>query len=237
MGPTNTLYVRRGKRLLDVCFAAMALVIATPLLLVCALAIWLESRGPVFFRQWRAGRKGKPFRIIKLRTMVADADKKGPIITASGDPRITKVGRILRKTKLDEVPQFLNVLCGAMSLVGPRPETPNFVAEYSAEERQVLCVKPGITGRATVCYVDEEHVLAESGNKLEFYVDKVMRDKLRLDLAYARNVSLFEDVSIIFQTFSSVLKIFAPHRRPSFRVNPSSMDCGVVAENHDSNRA
>lgn len=203
----RSLYVRRGKRLLDVFAATVALLISAPILLVCAAAIWIESRGPVFYRQRRVGRNGVPFQIVKLRTMRPNADSQGPRLTASGDNRITKVGKILRRTKLDEVPQFFNVLQGSMSLVGPRPELPEFVAEYTAEERQVLEVKPGITGPASICYIDEERLLANASDRVKFYIDKVMRDKLQLDLSYCRNVSFPADLRILLGTFTSMFSI------------------------------
>lgn len=203
----RSLYVRRGKRLLDVFAATVALLISAPILLVCAAAIWIESRGPVFYRQRRVGRNGLPFQIVKLRTMRPNADSQGPRLTASGDNRITKVGKILRRTKLDEVPQFFNVLQGSMSLVGPRPELPEFVAEYTAEERQVLEVKPGITGPASICYIDEERLLADASDRVKFYIDKVMRDKLQLDLSYCRNVSFPADLRILLGTFTSMFSI------------------------------
>ena len=203
----RSLYVRRGKRLLDVVAATVALLISAPILLVCAAAIWIESRGPVVYRQRRVGRNAVPFQIVKLRTMRPNADSQGPRLTASGDNRITKVGKILRRTKLDEVPQFFNVLQGSMSLVGPRPELPEFVAEYTAEERQVLEVKPGITGPASICYIDEERLLANASDRVKFYIDKVMRDKLQLDLSYCRNVSFPADLRILLGTFTSMFSI------------------------------
>lgn len=204
----NGLYVRGGKRLLDVVAAAAALVISAPVLFLCAAAIWIESGGPIFYRQRRVGSKGRPFQIVKLRTMCPNADSQGPRLTASGDCRITKVGKILRRTKLDEVPQFFNVLQGSMSLVGPRPELPEFVAQYTSEERQVLQVKPGITGPASIRYIDEERLLANAPDRVKFYIDKVMRDKLELDLNYCRNVSFSADLTILLGTFTSMFSIF-----------------------------
>lgn len=193
-------YIRFGKRILDVIGAAAALAITGPILFLCAVAVRLESHGPVFFRQWRVGQNGKPFRVIKLRTMIHGADRQGPKITASGDPRITTVGRFLRKTKLDELPQLFNVLGNEMSLVGPRPEVPEYTLKYSLAERKVLDAKPGITGPASLAHINEEQLLAGRPDKEHFYVTTIMRRKLQLDLAYCREVSFFEDLKNILKT-------------------------------------
>lgn len=203
----NGFYIRFGKVAFDIVGAAVALAVVSPVLFLCAVAIRLESRGPVFFRQWRVGRNGKPFRVIKLRTMMHGADRQGPKITASGDPRITRVGRFLRNTKIDEFPQLLNVLRDEMSLVGPRPEVPEYTAKYSLAERNVLEVKPGITGPASLAHVNEEQLLATRTDKEHFYVSTIMRRKLELDLAYCRRISFFEDLKNILRT-AGVL--FAP---------------------------
>lgn len=195
-----TAYVRFGKRCLDAVTAAVGLLTAAPVILLCAVAIRLSSRGPVFFRQTRVGQHGEPFQIIKLRTMTWNADKKGPGITASDDPRVTAVGKWLRKTKIDEIPQLLNVLRGEMSLVGPRPELPEYVAYYSPEQRGVLELKPGMTGPASLAFVDEERLLGGRTEKEHFYVNTVMVRKLELDLAYCRDVSFFKDCRLILRT-------------------------------------
>jgi lipopolysaccharide/colanic/teichoic acid biosynthesis glycosyltransferase len=197
-------YVRHGKRIFDVIGAMVALVIASPILLLCALAVLLESRGPVFFRQWRVGKNGKPFQVFKLRTMIHGADKRGPKITASGDTRITRVGRVLRKTKIDELPQLFNVLRNEMSLVGPRPEVPEYTVKYSLVERKVLDVQPGITGPASLAHINEEQLLAGRTDKEHFYVNTIMRHKLEIDLGYCRNVSFFEDLKNILLTVGAL---------------------------------
>ena len=204
-GVRKGFYIRFGKRILDIIGAAAALVIASPILFLCAVLVRLESRGPAFFRQWRVGQNGKPFRVIKLRTMVHGADTQGPKITASGDPRITTVGRFLRKTKLDELPQLFNVLRNEMSLVGPRPEVPEYTLKYSLAERKVLDAKPGITGPASLAHINEEQLLARRPDKERFYVTTIMRRKLQLDLAYCRKISLLEDLKSIFQTAGALL--------------------------------
>lgn len=193
-------YIRHGKRIFDVIGSAVALIIASPILFLCAVAVMLESRGPVFFRQWRVGKNGEPFQVFKLRTMIHGADKRGPKITASGDCRITRVGRILRKTKMDELPQLFNVLRGQMSLVGPRPEVPEYTLKYTLAERKILDVKPGITGPASLAHINEEQLLAGRTDKEHFYVTTIMRRKLEIDLTYCRNISLFEDLKNILLT-------------------------------------
>jgi len=216
-GSPSGLYVRFGKRFLDLLLAGTALLIVAPVLLVCAIAIYLDSRGSILYSQWRVGQNGVPFRIIKLRTMIPGADGKGSRLTASGDPRITKVGRILRRTKLDELPQLINVLRGEMSLVGPRPELPEYVSKYTIDETKIFDLKPGITGPASVTYIDEEAVLAGSSNREEFYVNHLMREKLRVDLAYCRTVSLSSDLKIILRTAASLFNVFCYDSRKTIQ--------------------
>jgi lipopolysaccharide/colanic/teichoic acid biosynthesis glycosyltransferase len=198
-------YLRLGKRILDTTAALVSLVIASPVLLLCTVAVWLDSRGPILYRQRRVGQNGRTFQIFKLRTMIDGADKHGSKLTASGDSRITNVGKILRKTKLDEIPQLLNVLRGEMSLVGPRPEVPEYVEKYTSQERLVLDVRPGITGPASLAYIDEGRLLATAVDQEDFYVNTIMRRKLQADLAYCRKVSLFEDVRLILLTAGSLI--------------------------------
>jgi lipopolysaccharide/colanic/teichoic acid biosynthesis glycosyltransferase len=202
---TKCFYSRCGKTILDISGAVIVLTMASPLLLLCAAALWLDSRGPIFYRQWRIGRYGTPYQILKLRTMIQGADTKGPTLTAFGDARITRVGRMLRKTKLDEIPQMLNVLRGEMSLVGPRPETPDHVGKYTLQETNVLNVKPGVTGPAALAYVDEERLLATHADKEAFYVNTLMRQKLQIDLAYCRKLCFLEDLKILFLTVAHLL--------------------------------
>ncbi len=194
---TQTFYARAGKRWLDAAAAFVGLIAMSPLFLLVALAIKITSRGPVFFRQVRVGQFGKTFRIFKFRSMhvVTNADES--LLTAAGDSRITAVGRLLRRTKADEFAQLLNVLAGDMSLVGPRPEVPKYVAAYSEEERQVLLAKPGITGPAAVKFVNEEELLAGQPDIDTFYLNTLLPAKLALDLAYCANVRLLEDLKII----------------------------------------
>ena len=201
---------RRGllilKRLLDVVISAAALAVLSPLLLVIAAAVRLDSRGPVFYRQERVGRNGKPFRIFKYRTMVTDADRIGPEITIGRDSRITKVGAVLRSTKLDELAQLLNVLRGEMSFVGPRPEVPKYVAMYTPYQRQVLLVRPGITDYASIAYRRESELLGKAADPEKCYVEEIMPAKLELNMQYLREISPLTDLRLILRTLAAVVK-------------------------------
>lgn len=199
------LYSLFGKRTLDACAALMGLVVTGPILFLSAVAIWLDSPGPIFYRQWRVGQRGRPFRIFKFRTMIDGADEQASKVTAAGDRRITRIGKFLRKTKLDELPQLLNVLRGEMSLVGPRPEVPEYTLKYTSQERAVLELKPGITGPASLAYIDEGQLLSTAVNPEDFYINTLMRRKLEVDLAYCRKVSFLEDVQIILLTVGTLI--------------------------------
>ncbi len=169
------------KRLFDICLATLGLVLLSPLLLLFAIAVKLDSRGPVFFRQERVGRGFRPFRIFKFRTMVVDAPQRGGQITAGhDDPRITRVGRFLRRWKFDELPQFLNVVKGEMSLVGPRPEVPRYVEMFRSDYAEILTIRPGITDLASIKYRDEAGLLAGSANPEQTYVQEILPQKLAL---------------------------------------------------------
>jgi lipopolysaccharide/colanic/teichoic acid biosynthesis glycosyltransferase len=200
---SHGLYTRVGKRLLDVTLAASGLVVCFPLFVLCSVAIPLLSWGPVFFRQARVGQFGDPFWIFKFRTMVPHYE--GPLVTAGGDPRITPLGKWLRKTKLDEVPQLLNILRGEMSIVGPRPEVPEYVADYTELQRKVLKVKPGLTGPASLQFVNEEEILARSPNSLEYYRTELLPRKLQLDLRYCEDISFWTDLHFIWLTGVRIL--------------------------------
>ena len=191
--------MRRGKRLLDVVASAAGLLVLSPLLVVVALVVRRDG-GPAFFRQERIGRGGGPFRMWKFRTMVPHAERLGPQLTADGDPRITPVGRWLRRAKLDELPQLLNVLAGEMSLVGPRPEVRRYVARYTAEQRRVLDLHPGITDPASLHYHREETLLAAAADPERLYVEQLMPDKIRRNLQYAQTATVARDVGVVLRT-------------------------------------
>jgi lipopolysaccharide/colanic/teichoic acid biosynthesis glycosyltransferase len=188
------------KRAVDLVLAVPGLILASPFIAVAAVAVRLDSRGSVFYRGSRVGRDGHEFRIVKLRSMVAGAESSGSAVTSAGDPRITRVGRFLRRTKLDEVPQLWNVIRGDMSLVGPRPEHPDYVKLYTPEQRRVLSVRPGITSTTSLTFHDEERILADHGGP-SAYVDVMLPRKLALDLQYVEHHSVAGDLRILGQTF------------------------------------
>lgn len=194
-----------ARRLLDVVAAAAGLILLSPLLLALALAIKLDSSGPVFYSARRVGRYGREFRLYKFRSMVADADRHGPAITAAGDRRITRVGRFLRRTKLDELPQLINVLKGEMSLVGPRPEDPRYVALYTSEQRQVLEARPGITSAASLAFRHEEQLLAGPDWETR-YREHVLPTKLTIDLDYLAQRTLASDLRLVMQTILAMFR-------------------------------
>jgi lipopolysaccharide/colanic/teichoic acid biosynthesis glycosyltransferase len=193
-----------AKRALDLLISVWGLLLLSPLLLLLALWIKLDSRGPILYRGQRVGKDGRPFIMYKFRTMVLGAERRGPAVTYKDDPRITSAGRFLRQTKLDELPQLLNVLRGEMSLVGPRPEDPKYVALYTPEQRLVLSVKPGITGPTQLEYRDEASLLQGEGVDEE-YVSRLMPEKLKLDLEYVRTRSLLLDLKILWRTVATLL--------------------------------
>ena len=193
------------KRTLDLLLALAGLALLWPLLLLAALWVKLDSPGPALFNQERVGRQGRSFRIHKFRTMRNDP-APGRQITVGADPRITRSGRWLRASKLDELPQLLNVLKGEMSFVGPRPEVPRYVALYTEEERRVLELRPGITDLASIKYRDEAEILARAADPERAYVDEVMRDKLRINLEYAARAGLWADLGVILKTVGALVR-------------------------------
>lgn len=196
-----------AKRIFDWFASGIGLVVLAPLLLLIALAIKLESTGPVFFRQERVGLGGAVFRIHKFRTMVTDAEKRGPQITVGADARVTRVGRLLRKYKLDELAQLIDVFCGDMSLVGPRPEVPRYVACYSADVRAVvLSVKPGITDRASIEFKDESEILGRASDPAKAYVQDVLPIKIRYYTEYVHTRSFWGDIAIILATLRALVR-------------------------------
>lgn len=188
------------KRAFDCVFSFLGLVILSPLLIAAAAAIKLTSPGPVFFRQERVGRRFRPFFILKFRTMVPDAPNLGRQITAGRDPRITRIGHLLRRTKVDELPQLINVFKGEMSFVGPRPEVPRYVDMFRDDFEQLLTVRPGITDLASLKYRHESEILGQSRDPEVTYTREVLPDKISLAKEYIRRSSLWFDLSLIFKT-------------------------------------
>jgi lipopolysaccharide/colanic/teichoic acid biosynthesis glycosyltransferase len=195
-----------AKRLFDIAISFLGLILLFPLMLFICLFIRKEDKGPILYRGIRVGEDGKLFNIYKFRTMVVDADKKGGPSTSDDDPRITKIGRILRKYKLDEVPQLINVLKDEMSIVGPRPEVPQEVATYTDEEKRILSVKPGMTDYASILFNNEGEILKGSSNPHQTYREKIRPEKLRLALQYVDDHSFLIDLNIIIQTILIIIK-------------------------------
>lgn len=193
------------KSLFDITFSFLGLVVLFPLFILIGLLIKLDSEGPVFYRGVRVGRFGKPFKIYKFRTMVIDAESIGGTSTPDDDPRITRVGRFLRKYKFDELPQLINVLKGEMSIVGPRPEVKHYVDIYTEQEKAILSVRPGITDWASIWNPDEGAILAGSSDPEKAYMEKIRPEKIRLQLEYVKNNSFWIDLKIIFKTIKIVI--------------------------------
>ncbi|MGL4731410.1 MAG: sugar transferase [Clostridium sp.] len=193
------------KRIFDIGASFLGLVILSPILLLIAIFIKIDSKGPIFFKQQRVGKNKKVFEIYKFRTMVTDAEKIGKQITVGNDSRITNVGKFIRKCKLDELPQLLNVLRGEMSLVGPRPEVPRYVELYDEYQEQILLVKPGITDYASIEFRNENDILGKSISPEETYIKDIMPNKIELNVKYIKNISLIEDFKLILKTIKVII--------------------------------
>ena len=193
------------KRLFDIVASGCGLLVLSPLFVVLAIWIKLDSKGPVFYRQVRVGRNNKDFKLFKFRSMRVGADKQGLITVGGHDPRITRSGYFIRKYKLDEFPQLINVFIGDMSLVGPRPEVRKYVDMYTPEQMRVLSVRPGITDLASIRYRNENELLEQAENPDEYYEQVIMQDKLRINLEYVENHSLWNDIKLIVMTFWEIV--------------------------------
>lgn len=193
------------KRLFDIVASGLGLLVLSPIFLVLAIWIKLDSPGPVFYTQIRVGRNNRDFNLFKFRSMKVGADKKGLITVGGRDPRVTRSGYYIRKYKLDELPQLINVFIGDMSLVGPRPEVRKYVNLYTKEQMHVLDVRPGITDMASICYRNENELLEKADDPETYYREVIMQDKLRINLEYVRNHSLLGDIKMIFKTFMAIL--------------------------------
>ena len=193
------------KRLFDIVASGCGLIILSPLFVILAIWIKLDSPGPVFYRQVRVGRQNKDFRIFKFRSMRLGADKQGLITVGGRDPRVTRSGYFIRKYKLDEFPQLINVFVGDMSLVGPRPEVRKYVDMYTEEQMRVLDVRPGITDLASIRYRNENELLEKAADPDQYYVEVIMQDKLAINLEYVANHSFWYDLKLIFKTFWEII--------------------------------
>jgi lipopolysaccharide/colanic/teichoic acid biosynthesis glycosyltransferase len=196
---------RPGKRMFDIVVSALALLVLTPVLLAIVMAEWVSS-GPAFYRQQRVTLYGERFDILKFRTMVVGADRMSSNVSPAGDPRVTRLGRFLRKWYLDELPQLINVLRGDMSLVGPRPETPEFVALLAPEERRVLTVRTGIAGPSTLAFMDEADQLAAETDPVAYYRTTMLHDRVRADLSYLDHCSLAYDVRVLCRQVAEIAR-------------------------------
>ena len=193
------------KRIFDIVCSLIGLLILSPIFLILWLAIKLESKGPAFFLQTRVGRNNIDFKLFKFRSMYLNAESRGQLTVGMRDPRITKVGYYLRKFKLDELPQLINVIIGDMSLVGPRPEVRKYVSLYSAHQLQVLSIRPGITDYASIQFINENELLAKAENPEEYYIAHIMPEKLALNLQYINNSQPLKDVGLIFKTLFKII--------------------------------
>lgn len=193
------------KRLFDIVASGLGLLILSPIFLVLAIWIKLDSPGPVFYTQSRVGRNNRDFNLFKFRSMKVGADKKGLITVGGHDPRVTRSGYYIRKYKLDEFPQLINVFFGDMSLVGPRPEVRKYVNLYTEEQMHVLDVRPGITDMASICYRNENELLEKADDPEAYYREVIMQDKLRINLEYVKKHSFFGDILLIFRTFWAIV--------------------------------
>lgn len=194
------------KRLFDIVASGLGLLVLSPLFLILAIWIKLDSKGPVFYRQVRVGRNNKDFRIFKFRSMSVGSDK-GSLVTIGGhDPRITRSGYFIRKFKFDELPQLINVFVGDMSLVGPRPEVRHYVDYWTPEQMHVLDVRPGITDPASIKFRNENELMEKAEDPEKYYIEVIMQEKLKLYLEYVNNHSLFGDIGLIFKTFWVIVK-------------------------------
>ena len=215
----------RGKRAFDLVGAGVGVVLLAPLLALLALLIKAEDGGPVLFKQERVGYRGRRFRIWKFRTMVPDAELRGLPLTVGRDPRVTRIGAWMRRRKLDELPQLFNVLVGDMSLVGPRPDVPCYIALYRASERRVLELVPGMTDEASIRYLDESTLLAASPDPERLYLEEIAPEKIRLSLEYAARATVWTDLRVILATLRHLYWSSAGARSTAAlgRVDPSSL--------------
>jgi len=193
------------KRFFDIVFSLLGIILSLPLLLVIALILKLESKGPIFYKQTRVGKGNSDFKIFKFRTMFIGSDKKGLLTVGDKDPRVTKTGFFLRKYKLDELPQLINVFLGSMSFVGPRPEVRHYVNYYSVDDMEILSVKQGITDYASIAFRDEAELLKTAKNMESFYINTILPQKIALNKKYINSASLLVDFKIIIKTIQTIM--------------------------------
>ncbi len=194
------------KRVFDIVLSITGLIILSPVFLLLSVWVLSSSAGGVFYRQKRAGRNGLPFMLIKFRTMRPGSDRSGQLTIGERDPRITRAGYFLRRYKLDELPQLINILKGEMSFVGPRPEVPEYTTLYTEDQKKVLKVRPGLTDEASLAYINENEILGKSPDPVKTYVEEIMPAKLRLNLEYLERRTIFSDIGVILRTLSRIFR-------------------------------
>lgn len=194
------------KRIFDIVSSLLILIIFSPFFFIISIIILLESKGGVIYKQIRIGKNETPFYLLKFRTMKVDSDKLGLLTIGKNDSRITRFGKFLRKTKLDEIPQLFNIIKGDMSVVGPRPEVPKYVALYNSEQKKVLSVRPGLTDYASLVYINENELLGGTENAEQVYITQIMPEKLKLNLQYLNDHSFLLDIKLIFKTIFQLFK-------------------------------
>ena len=194
------------KRVFDIVSSLLVLIIFSPFFFIISIIILLESKGGVIYKQIRIGKNETPFYLLKFRTMKVDSDKQGLLTIGKNDSRITRFGKFLRKSKLDEIPQLFNIIKGDMSVVGPRPEVPKYVAYYNSEQKKVLSVRPGLTDYASLVYINENELLGGTENAEQVYITQIMPDKLKLNLQYLNDHSFLLDIKLIFKTIFQLFK-------------------------------
>jgi lipopolysaccharide/colanic/teichoic acid biosynthesis glycosyltransferase len=217
--------VKLTKRLFDIGVSLAGLLLLSPVFVIIAILIKTQDGGPIFFRHQRIGRYGKAFYMWKFRTMVSASGNAGPELTVAGDRRITTIGAWLRRQKLDELPQLVNVLAGEMTFVGPRPEVPKYVAMYTPDQRKVLDLSPGITDKASIAYANESVLLADQPDPERYYCDQVVPDKIRINLEYSRHANLIDDLTVVMDT----LRTCASSRATDSRASGEAISSGIRA--------
>jgi lipopolysaccharide/colanic/teichoic acid biosynthesis glycosyltransferase len=200
----DNFYTKYGKRIFDFIASLIGLILLSPFLVIIGILVKLSDKGPIFYRSKRVGQNFKSFYLLKFRTMVVNAEKLGPSVTKGGDQRITKIGKFLRKTKLDELPQLWNVIKGEMSIVGPRPEVEKYISFYKDDYKEILKIKPGITDYAAIKFRNEEEILAEFKDVEKAYIENVLPEKIKLYKTYLNEIGFLADLKIIFKTLWGV---------------------------------
>jgi lipopolysaccharide/colanic/teichoic acid biosynthesis glycosyltransferase len=201
----DNFYTKYGKRIFDFIASLIGLILLSPFLVIIGVLVKISDKGPVFYRSKRVGQNFKPFYLLKFRTMVVNAEELGPSITKGGDQRITKIGRFLRKTKLDELPQLWNVIKGELSLVGPRPEVEKYISFYKDDYKEILKIRPGITDYAAIKFRNEEEILAKSEDVEKAYIENVLPEKIKLYKTYLNEIGFLTDLKVIFKTLWAII--------------------------------